>query len=411
MSGIATAIVGSAVVGYMASSNASDAASNAAAQQTQAAKDSAQLQYDLGKEQLEFQRDYYNNTLKPLQQRDMALREQLQSELIPSMRQQRQFADEQNQYYKETFKPVEEPMVRDATGYDSQENIQRRQGIAAANVNQAFSNASGQSTRALSRMGINPNSGAFARENAKLYNNEALASAGAQTGAAFDTMDKAIALRAGAANFGRNMPNTAANYYGLGNQTAGTSSGVSSAGVNNAVSAVSPSISGAQVAAGAFRGAGSTYNDTFANNMRMYGIQQQGASGFFSGLGNFASSKMGQDAFGNLSGRIGGAWNDFTMNMNGGFGTGNDYGNQDLGAFLADGGHVDARRMGLSYANGGKVHGPGGPVDDKVPAMLSDGEYVIPADVVKAKGLEFFDKLKEKYHTPAALQRRGIGRA
>jgi hypothetical protein len=393
----------------MASSDATDAASSAASQQTAAARDSAQLQYDLGKEQLEFQREYYNNTLKPMQERDLKLREDLQAELLPSLKQQRQFADEQNQYYKETFKPVEEQMVRDATGYDSQENIQRRQGIAAASVNQAFSNASGQGLRAVSRLGLNPNSSAFARENAKLYNNEALASAGAQTGAAFDTMDKAIALRAGAANFGRNMPNTAANYYGLGNQTAGTSSGVSSAGVNNAVNAVTPGLQGAQIASGAFRGAGSTYNDTFANNMRMYAANQQGISGFFGGLGNFASSKLGQDALGNLGGRIGGAWNDFTMGMNGGFGTGNAYGNQDLGAFLADGGHVDAKRMG--YANGGKVRGPGGPVDDKVPAMLSDGEYVIPADVVKAKGLEFFDKLKEKYHTPAVLQRRGIGRA
>lgn len=409
MAWVAVAIGGAAVLGYVASDNATSAASNAASQQTQAAKDSAQLQYDLGKEQLEFQKDYYNNTLKPLQQRDMALREQMQNELLPSMRQQRQFAQEQNDYYKQTFQPVERQMVEDATGYDSQDNIERRSGIAAANVNQAFSNASGQSARALSRMGINPNSSAFARENAKLYNNEALASAGAQTGAAFDTMDKAIALRAGAANFGRNMPNTAASYYGLSNQTAGTSSGVGSAGVNNAVSAVSPMIQGSQVASGAFRGAGSTYNDTFANNMRMFGIQQQGTSGLFSGIGNFASSKMGQDALGNFGGRLGGAWNDFTMNMNGGFGTGSEFGGMDLGLFLADGGHVDVR--GLRMANGGDVQGPGGPVDDKVPAMLSDGEYVIPADVVKAKGLEFFDKLKEKYHTPAVLQRRGIGRA
>ena len=409
MAWVAVAIGGAAVLGYVASEDASSAASTAASQQTAAAKDSAQLQYDLGTQQLAFQKDYYNNTLKPMQERDLKLREDLQNELLPSMRQQRQFADEQNQYYKETFQPVEKQMVADATGYDSQDNIQRRSGIAAANVNQAFSNASGQSARALSRMGINPNSSAFARENAKLYNNEALASAGAQTGAAFDTMDKAIALRAGAANFGRNMPNTAASYYGLSNQTAGTSSGVGSAGVNNAVSAVSPMIQGSQVASGAFRGAGATYNDTFANNMRMYGIQQQGTSGLFSGIGQFASSKLGQDALGNFGGRLGGAWNDFTMNMNGGFGTGSEFGGMDLGLFLADGGHVDVR--GLRMANGGDVQGPGGPVDDKVPAMLSDGEYVIPADVVKAKGLEFFDKLKEKYHTPAVLQRRGIGRA
>ncbi len=411
MSGIATAIVGSAVVGYMAADNASSRAQDAANNATAAASQSASDQLQLGREQLAFQKDYYTNTLKPMQERDLKLREDLQAELLPSLKQQREFAKEQNEEYKKTFLPIEQQMAKDAAGYDSQENIQRRQGIAAASVNQAFSNASGQGLRAVSRLGLNPNSSAFARENAKLYNNEALASAGAQTGAAFDTMDKAIALRAGAANFGRNMPNTAANYYGISNQTAGTSSGVSSAGINNAVNAVTPGLQGAQIASGAFRGAGSTYNDAFANNMRMYGIDQQGTSGFFSGLGNFASSKMGQDALSNFGGRIGGAWNDFTMGINGGFGTGNAYGNQDLGTFLADGGHVDARRMGLSYANGGKVHGPGGPVDDKVPAMLSAGEYVVPADVVKAKGLEFFDKLKEKYHTPAALQRRGIGRA
>ena len=57
------------------------------------------------------------------------------------------------------------------------------------------------------------------------------------------------------------------------------------------------------------------------------------------------------------------------------------------------------------------MRGIGGPVDDKIPAMLSNGEYVIPADVVKAKGVEFFDKLKAKYHVPAETQRRyGIHR-
>jgi hypothetical protein len=410
MSGIATAIVGGAYLGYRASNTASSRAADAANNATAAASDSARLQYDLGKEQLAFQKDYYTNTLKPMQERDLKLREDLQAELLPSLKQQREFAKEQNEEYKKTFLPIEQQMAKDAAGYDSQENIQRRQGIAAASVNQAFSNASGQGLRAVSRLGLNPNSSAFARENAKLYNNEALASAGAQTGAAFDTMDKAIALRAGAANFGRNMPNTAANYYGISNQTAGTSSGVSSAGVNNAVNAVSPYISGSQVASGAFRGAGSTYNDAFANNMRMYAIDQQGTSGFFSGLGNFASSKIGQDAFGKLGNNISNWWNGSSGLQ--GFGGINPVSGEFLGSLeFADGGHIDSRRMGLAYANGGKVRGPGGPVDDKVPAMLSDGEYVIPADVVKAKGLEFFDKLKEKYHTPAVLQRRGIGRA
>ncbi len=45
------------------------------------------------------------------------------------------------------------------------------------------------------------------------------------------------------------------------------------------------------------------------------------------------------------------------------------------------------------YSHGGPVVGAGGPRDDAIPARLSDGEYVIPADVVKRKGTEFFDKL------------------
>ena len=40
-----------------------------------------------------------------------------------------------------------------------------------------------------------------------------------------------------------------------------------------------------------------------------------------------------------------------------------------------------------SYATGGWVRGPGGPTEDKIPAMLSDGEYVIRARAVKSLGL------------------------
>jgi hypothetical protein len=64
-------------------------------------------------------------------------------------------------------------------------------------------------------------------------------------------------------------------------------------------------------------------------------------------------------------------------------------------------------------ANGGKVHrgkgrvkGPGGPVDDKIPAMLSNGEYVLPADTVKQIGIKNLDRVVKKTHTPAEQQRK-----
>lgn len=49
-------------------------------------------------------------------------------------------------------------------------------------------------------------------------------------------------------------------------------------------------------------------------------------------------------------------------------------------------------------ASGGEVDGPGGPVDDKVPAMLSDGEYVLPADTVDAVGTDTLDALRYATH-------------
>lgn len=48
-------------------------------------------------------------------------------------------------------------------------------------------------------------------------------------------------------------------------------------------------------------------------------------------------------------------------------------------------------RMGrypVRFATGGHVRGPGGPTDDKIPALLSDGEYVMRADAVRRLGVD-----------------------
>lgn len=52
------------------------------------------------------------------------------------------------------------------------------------------------------------------------------------------------------------------------------------------------------------------------------------------------------------------------------------------------------------FADGGKVSGKGGPTDDAVgPVMLSDGEYVLPADTVQAIGRDKLDALRDATHT------------
>lgn len=60
-----------------------------------------------------------------------------------------------------------------------------------------------------------------------------------------------------------------------------------------------------------------------------------------------------------------------------------------------------ARRVAVGQtptplATGGKVYGPGGPKDDLIPALLSDGEYVVKADAVGHYGSGFLDAINHK---------------
>ena len=48
------------------------------------------------------------------------------------------------------------------------------------------------------------------------------------------------------------------------------------------------------------------------------------------------------------------------------------------------------------WADGGEVDGPGGPKDDAIPAMLSDGEFVMPVGAVKKFGLAKLEKMRQE---------------
>lgn len=66
----------------------------------------------------------------------------------------------------------------------------------------------------------------------------------------------------------------------------------------------------------------------------------------------------------------------------------------------------EARQRRMKFmAGGGKVVGPGGPRDDKVPAMLSNGEYVMPADTVKRVGVQALDAIRGATHQRGIVRR------
>ena len=69
---------------------------------------------------------------------------------------------------------------------------------------------------------------------------------------------------------------------------------------------------------------------------------------------------------------------------------------QDFNQMMAVGEMAGGMMPMGGMAEGGVINAPGGPTDDAGAVAISDGEYVIPADVVRRLGTNHFDKLIEK---------------
>lgn len=279
-------------------------------------------------------------------------------------------ADEYADYERETFRPLERQLIADVGRYSTAENRELLAQEAKADVATAYDVQKQQLARELGRFGINPNSGRFAAINAGLSMDQAAQESGAMTKTRRQAEGLGYARMQDAVSMGRGLPSNASTAYGIA-VTAGDSAGRNALAPSQAMGESYGRASGIYGGASqAFGAAGNIYGNEYGNRVSAYNARLN----YMSNQGNFLGSVLGT-----------------------GLGLAGSYA---IGKF-ADG--------GPAHDGAGKVAGPGGPIDDKVPAMLSDGEYVIPADVVEKKGIKFFDDMVKKHHTPAAEQRkRGI---
>lgn len=328
----------------------------------EAAKTTAAAQERIAAKTLDFYKQQYEE-FRP------ALQKILQTEM-DIMGENRQRASEYSAYEKSTFRPVEQALVDQAKKYNTEAKREELASAATSDVAQAFDVARDQQNRQLAAAGIRPNSGRFAALNQTMLTQEALARAGAQNTARSIATDKGTALMYDAAGLGRNLATNASTAYGVSlnagqgaRQSAQTPGDIMGRGFQGATAAN-------QAAIGGYGTAGNIYGQEFNARMQGYNAQQQANADMMGGIGKFAGLAFGKYFA--------------------------DGGEVHRGLRLADGAHVGA----------GPVSGPGGPVDDKIPAMLSNGEYVLPADTVKKIGKGKLDKLVKETHTPAAVQRK-----
>ena len=272
---------------------------------------------------LAFRKTVYEES-KPGQTRLQDLAKQVADAQLGYMGDQSKMAKDQNEYYGKTFKPLEQQVAMESMGAmdmsdadvasladrlgidpaqaasmlglakrSTESQATQAQTMAQAQANNAY----GQGLRALTRSGGDPRRLAAAA--AGMAGRQTLAGVGAANNARNQAKAQGMSLRAGATAFGRNMPNTAGQMYGL----AGNSG---NAAVGNANTGFMSGLPYAQFAAGGY-----------GSQMGAAGLQQQGAlgmgglmsrdygtamSGYGSQLNYMGNQGGGADPFGQMLG-------------------------------------------------------------------------------------------------------------
>jgi hypothetical protein len=191
----------------------------------QASTEAAEIMAGLGREQLAFAQDQYN--------RSAPILEGIANQQIAAQQQQMQQAQDYYQYQQDTYRPLEQSIVRDAQNFNTEAYREQVASQAAADAGRAFGIAQQQNQRAMASMGVNPNSGRFAGMNAATGLQQAAMRANAQTAARNQAEQMGYARQLDAAGLGRGLAGASIAAYG-GANNAGNSAGMNaqSAGQN-----------------------------------------------------------------------------------------------------------------------------------------------------------------------------------
>jgi hypothetical protein len=210
----------------------------------------------LGREQLQFSKQQYSEM--------MPLARQVYGQQMDAQRQQMAQAQDYYDYQRNTFRPVEQGLVRDAERFDTEGYREKLAGQAAAATGRAFGVQQGMGQRAMAARGVNPNSGAAMALQAQGNLGLAAQRANAMTNARTQAEQLGFARRMDVTGLGRNLAGASTAAYG----------GANTAGSSGMSTAMAP---GGQYMQG-LQQAGQTYGSILNSQTSAYnaGMQQQG---------------------------------------------------------------------------------------------------------------------------------------
>ena len=217
----------------------------------------------LGREQMDFAKQQYSDM--------MPIARQVAGQQMAAQQQQMNQAQDYYDYQKNTFRPVEQGLVRDAENFNTDAYRESMASKAAASAGAAFSTQQGMSQRAMRSMGVNPNSGKGMALQAEGMLGLAAGRANAMTGARQQAEQMGWARRMDVTGLGRGLAGASTAAY-QGANTAGSS------GMNTSMAP------GGQYQAG-MAGAGQTYGGILGSQTSAYNAGMAQADPFATIIG------------------------------------------------------------------------------------------------------------------------------
>lgn len=227
---------------------------------------------ELGNRQLAFAERQYAE-LSPLARR-------VAEQQMASQQQQMQQAQDYYNYQQQTFRPLEQGLVADATRFSTEGYREQQARDAAAATGRAFGVQQGMSDRAMAARGVNPSSGAGLALQTQGNLGLSAQRAAAMTGARTQAEQLGFARRLDVTGLGRNLPGASTAAYG-----GATAAG--SAGINTSMAPGSQAMTG-------MAQAGQTFGNVLSNQTSQFntGLNAQGeVMGALLGAGTTAAFK------------------------------------------------------------------------------------------------------------------------
>ena len=255
----------------------------------------AMKQAELGEDWLLFARDQFGE-MNRRQDRTDALTRKVTNQQYSIAEENREYAREDRQRYKDVYQPMEDQFAEDAKNWDSVERQNKVANEAVADVRNQASVAKQSAQRSLAAAGVDPRSGRYAAVERGNDLAAGLAAGSAQNQARDRVRSQGVAMRGDAINMGRGLPSQSAGAAGLSLQAGNSAVGNNLAGNQQFMQGNSIMTQGFQGGMAGYQGQASTLQGLHNSELSAWSTNKQASaqesSSMMSGIGTMAGAAM-----------------------------------------------------------------------------------------------------------------------